>query len=194
MRPPPDWAWNVLVVATYLPVALGAAGWIWVGEGLEGLALRVMGDSPVRDLLAGSGAALVVVGVTRLVSPRWSWARRMERALGRVIGPVSVGTCLLLAITSSVGEELLFRGVLQPWIGLVPASILFAAVHVPVDRDLALWPTFALGAGLLLGGLFAWTDALVAPVACHFLINFLNLRHIARLAAQEEDLGEGFFQ
>lgn len=199
MAPPPapaapsDWAWNLLVVATYLPVALGALGFIGLTQGPDELLRRLVGEAIPRDLALGLAPAVAIIAASRWITPRWERARRMERALARTLGPLSWKTCVILALASSVGEELLFRGVLQPWMGLIPASLLFAVVHVPVDRDLALWPTFALGAGLVLGGLYAATGALLAPIVCHFTINVVNLRHLARLVDQD-DLEDGFFQ
>lgn len=184
--------WNVLVVAIYLPVAVGSMGWIAWREGSWHAGVwALIGPSPSLDVWIGLGPALGVVAATRWASSRLRFAGRMSAAMARVVGPVSGWTTLWLAAASALGEELLFRGALQPSLGLVATSLLFAAVHVPLERDLALWPTFALGAGLLLGGMAEATGALLAPVVCHFSINLWNLRHLSGIAAQDE---EGFFQ
>lgn len=184
-------------MATYLPISIGSAGWIWFHGGWGWLLERTLGDAPPRDLLIGGLVGLAVVGGSRLASARWARLRRMERVLAEITGPITAPTALALALASAIGEELLFRGVLQPWVGLVPAALLFAAAHVPVRRELALWPTFALLMGLALGGMMSWTGALLAPVTCHAVINFLNLRRLGLLARElddQDDFGEGFFQ
>lgn len=181
----------------YGPVAVGSAAWLGWRLGPDGLLLRAFGSAAARDLLLGAGAGALVAAASRWATPRIPWARRLAEAMARALGPLSLGTCVVLAAFSAVGEELLFRGVLQPWLGWVPATALFAAAHVPTERDLLPWPVFALGAGLLLAGLFEATEALVAPTACHFVVNLLNLRAIGAMADQRDrdrDRDDGFFQ
>ncbi len=176
--------WNVLVVTTYVPIALGCLlWWMWRGEEAE-VWLQVCGYDPLRDLAIGVGIGLVVVLATRLTSPVFDFARRMEDSLVSVVGPISLKTCFVLALASSVGEEFLFRGVVQPELGLVLTSVLFAAVHVPMDRDLLPWPIFAFAIGIIVGSLYDRLGSLPAPIAVHFTINFLNLHWLARRAAQ----------
>jgi hypothetical protein len=87
---------------------------------------------------------------------------------------------LILALASSFGEELFFRGALLPAIGLVGSSLLFAVLHIgPKARHLP-WTLSSLGAGFLFGAIFLWTGDLAGPVLAHFLVNFLNLRHVAQ--------------
>ncbi|MBW2253922.1 MAG: CPBP family intramembrane metalloprotease, partial [Deltaproteobacteria bacterium] len=88
--------------------------------------------------------------------------------------------CVALATCSAVGEELVFRGALQPEIGVIWATVAFAAVHVPFEPDMWPWPLFALAVGVLLAGLFEITGAVVAPVSAHLVINAHNLWLIAR--------------
>ena len=133
----------------------------------------------MRDLLLGVGVALMVVGLSRVASAAWPAARRAEAALADAIGPLSLVGCVLLALASGSAEELLFRGVLQPALGLAATSLLFGVAHVPMRRELAAWPLFAAAVGLLLGWMAEWTGALVAPLVAHVLVNAINLRFIA---------------
>ncbi len=64
---------------------------------------------------------------------------------------------------------------LQAQLGIPIATVLFAAVHVPFHRTLWMWPLFALASGALLGGLYLWTGAALAPAVCHFVIDAANL-------------------
>ena len=75
-----------------------------------------------------------------------------------------------------------FRGWLQPWIGLPVTSVLFGVLHFVPRRAMLPWTLFSIAAGFLLGGLFVFSGTLVAPVACHALVNGINLMRIARLA------------
>jgi len=179
--------WNLLVVTTYIPISLGCvAWWLYRGSTAE-LWLQVLGYFPFRDLVIGIGVGLVIVAATRLASPLFAFARRMEESLLTVVGPISFTTCVVLALASSVGEEFLFRGVIQPEIGLIATAVLFALVHVPMERDLLPWPIFAFGMGLIVGALYQWSGALPGPIAVHFTINFLNLRWLSLRAADAAD-------
>jgi len=129
-----------------------------------------------RDLAAGlAGAALVV-----LLS--WEFTRRtasgqlLAKTLASLVGSLTLRECLLLALASGIGEEAFFRGALQPRVGLIAASLLFGAAHFIPRRRLVAWSAFSLAAGFLLGGLFAWTGNLLAPITAHVGINAVNLR------------------
>ncbi len=86
----------------------------------------------------------------------------------------------LLALASGIGEEALFRGALQPVVGLWWTSLLFAAAHFVPRRELLLWSVFSLLAGLLLGGLYEATGNLLAPTIAHVVINGVNLNRLVR--------------
>ncbi|MBX3465425.1 MAG: CPBP family intramembrane metalloprotease [Planctomycetes bacterium] len=133
------------------------------------------------------------------------WYRRMAEYLRQVLtspdllGPrLDQEKALVVAVYSSIAEEALFRGWLQPVLiaalagrlgeglaataaGIVAASLLFGLLHVPMVPELRPWTAFAIVAGLLFGALAAWSGSLLAPIAAHFLINWLNLRRLAAL-------------
>lgn len=86
---------------------------------------------------------------------------------------------LVVAIVPAIGEELVFRGVLQPqllrmvrrpalavWI----TAFLFSAVHMQFEGFL---PRFLLGA--MLGYLFLWSRNLWIPIIAHFFFNGLQV-------------------
>src|SRR5205823_10727184 len=50
----------------------------------------------------------------------------IEQLFGRSFG---VGGALAAAVSAGVGEELIWRGVVQPRYGLVPAAVGFAGMH-----------------------------------------------------------------
>lgn len=102
------------------------------------------------------------------------------RKLSEELAPLVVdGTrgrdLVLLAAFSGVGEEALFRGALQPEIGVVASSLLFGALHVGPDRRYLLWTLWAVGAGFLFGGLYGWTGGILAPIVAHALHNAATL-------------------
>jgi uncharacterized protein len=121
------------------------------------------GLHPLRDLALGAACGLAASAASGLAERRTAWGRRLAAELAGLVGPVSRAEAAALALASGVAEEAFFRGALQPSVGLVAASALFALVHVPASRGLRPWPVLALAAGLGLGLLFEATGSLVAP-------------------------------
>jgi membrane protease YdiL (CAAX protease family) len=130
--------------------------------------------SPAAGVLAG----LTFVALTRLAVGRFAWAKDLHRSFHDLLGPLGTRDIIILAAASSVGEEFLFRGALQPWIGLLPQAALFALLHVGPGKRFVPWTASALGMGLAFGALSDVSGNLGGAIAAHFTINFLNLRYI----------------
>lgn len=88
-------------------------------------------------------------------------------------------TMLVIGVIPAIGEEYLFRGVLQtqfekfmknPHLAILLASILFSAFHFQFYGFL---PRMALG--MLFGYLFYFSGNLIYPVIAHFLNNGLTV-------------------
>jgi uncharacterized protein len=179
-----SWSRPALVMIVYLGLgaaALGVGGlrgqpdvwhlagrerWVWAG------------------LLSGLAAGLAIVFASRMALYRFEWARALHRELRHLLFPLSDVEIVILAAASSVGEEMFFRGALLPTVGLIGSSAIFALLHVgPKARHLP-WTASSFGAGLLFGAMFMWTGDLTGPVVAHFLVNFLNLRHVTAVELQ----------
>lgn len=107
---------------------------------------------------------------------------RIRDFLLETLGPLLISCSaldlLLLAGLVGFSEELLFRGVLQPWLGqwgfwfgLIGCSVLFGLAH-------AITPTYAIVAalvGLYLGGLleFCQPSNLTIPILVHSFYDWL---------------------
>ena len=78
-------------------------------------------------------------------------------------GPLQM---ILGGVTAAFGKEVFFRGFLQPWLGPVPASLLFMAAHFGNReiRVISLWSVFQ---GLYLGLFYTWTGNLLVPMIAH---------------------------
>jgi uncharacterized protein len=128
----------------------------------------------------GGVVGLGVVWLTRIASRHFQWARDLHASFHDLLGPLAGREILILALASSIGEEVLFRGALLPWLGVWLQAFVFALLHVGPGKRFLPWTASALVMGLAFGWLAQWTGNLGAPIAAHFAINFLNLRHIVR--------------
>jgi membrane protease YdiL (CAAX protease family) len=118
--------------------------------------------------------------------------RRLQQTVRQHVVPlfdgVTVPGLLAISIAAGLGEEMLFRGVLQAavsnwigppwgvWGGLLIASLLFGACHW-ISNSYAV---LAAVVGLYLGGLFLLSGNLLAPIVAHALYDFLALLYLVR--------------
>jgi len=116
----------------------------------------------VRDAYsAGLGLALggLSVVATRAMVQRWGWAQRLHGELRPIARGITSTGIVVLAVTSAAGEELLFRGLLAPWIGLWPQALIFGLA--------TRFPAAAAGSGRhgVSHGSHPWRD-----VPAHWLV------------------------
>ncbi len=80
---------------------------------------------------------------------------------------------IFVAGVAGVGEELVFRGMIQrslikafksPWAGIIVSAILFSAIHM---QFLGFLPRFLLG--ILLGGIYWYSGSLYVAMLAHFV-------------------------
>ncbi len=170
-----------LIMALYGGLALTA---ILISAGRDDVDIyRIAGTSTTTRLLLspliGLAVGAAVIVLSRLAH-RYAWGRQLHRDFRHLLGPLTTREIFILALASSVGEELLFRGALQPWIGLLPQAIIFAALHVGPGTRYLPWTVSALVMGVVFGFMYRLTGDLGGPIVAHFTINFINLRFIAR--------------
>lgn len=79
---------------------------------------------------------------------------------------------LLVSITSSVGEEIAFRGALQPIFGLWPTAIFFALVH---SQYLFTPATLIIFVPAIVFGYLRRRYNLYTAISAHFAYNFIQL-------------------
>ncbi len=141
----------------------------------------------VLSPLIGLALGFAVVVSSRFATHRYAWAQSLHREFRKLLGKLTGREILVLAVASAIGEEVLFRGALQPAIGLWLQAIVFALLHIGPGLRFLPWTLWALAMGLAFGLVYQWTGDLGAPIVAHFTINFLNLRYIARVELGGED-------
>ena len=100
-----------------------------------------------------------------------------------------------VSILAPIGEELVFRGIVQgelrkalpEWAAIVIQAVVFALFHMQVIQI-----TYVLLPGLLLGLAYAWSRSIWVPIAMHILFNFLGSA-LPAMIGTDETLGNIVF-
>lgn len=173
--------WLALGSQGALAASAAAAAWL--------LDLDLPWGAPVRDGVMGLAGA-VILGSANHALLKWApptWIVNGVRAvyhevLVPLFGTLDTTAIIAIGIAAGVGEEWLFRGVLQSTVGLLPASLAFGAVHIG-SRAMLPFGVWAAVMGLALGSLAIVTGGLLAPIVAHAVYDILALLYVRRDAA-----------
>ena len=167
------------------------------GLGFVGLAFAWWREVPVFSQLELNSAAvlrgvlaclpmLLLLGVAAHVpwAPLVQLKRQVESLVREMFADSHWLELAFISLAAGVGEEILFRGALQPWLAslmnpvfaLCAVSLLFGLVH-------ALSVTYLVAAtliGFYLGWLAMEYEDLVASIVAHALYDFLALLYIRK--------------
>lgn len=180
----------LLTVMIYVALALLGVG-IGVRRTLPQVLARIGLQRPNRgDWLAGLsyGVGLyvfqIIIGAIWLSFSDPETLAQQNAAAEQVFalysGSLAVG--LVLAVTASIGEEIMFRGALQPVFGIWLTSLFFTILHTQYTLTPAAAIIFVVSAG------FGWLRArrnTSAAIIAHFVYNALPFLGLA-LAQQVE--------
>lgn len=130
-------------------------------------------------LLWGSGLMVGIIGASTLIHRLWpAYRRSADLYLDLVIRPLAWPDLLWLGLLPGLSEELLFRGVMLPALGLgwgaiALSSLLFGVLHL---SGLNQWPymIWATFVGIILGAGAMITGNLLVPIIAHILTNFVS--------------------
>lgn len=119
--------------------------------------------------------------------PLPEWAHFLEQSTNGLIEALLVMdtpfellfTLIVMAVAPAIGEEFIFRGLIQriiqvksgkPHLAILVAAVIFSAFHFQFE---GFFPRLMLG--LMLGYLFFWTRSIWVPVVVHFVYNGLQV-------------------
>lgn len=121
--------------------------------------------------LPGMAAGAIFAWLVWTIGRNLSATRQIVAMLAQTIdlNAIKFRHVLAFSLLAAFPEELLFRGALQPAVGLIVASAIFGALH-GLTR---LYFVYATTAGLLLGLLFQVSGTLWPSVGMHFAVDFV---------------------
>jgi uncharacterized protein len=175
----------VIPASRLMPVVLSTQAGLAVAAvlGAQVAGVRFAWGRPVRDVAVGvlAAAALAAANLGLLARPRGPW-RAIRAAVDEVLVPTFVGLSraqiVVLSLAAGIGEELFFRGFLQPLAGVVAAALAFGAAHVAGARMVS-FGVWAAGMGLILGGLAVITGGIVASITAHACYDVLAFNYLS---------------
>jgi membrane protease YdiL (CAAX protease family) len=194
-----SWMLYLNMLLTFALFAVVPFLWIWRTRlggwpaAKEYLSLR----QPIRSLGLGIafGLGLVVAIFILLTIADTVSCNVTGRQLGETEGPNPVtdaisnhldwGTILLIALVAGIGEEILFRGLVQRQLGMWWQAILFSVAHAANASILQLVITLPIG--ILFGWWIRRGGSLYTTIAAHFTYDFVILA-IALYGAQHPEL------
>ena len=186
---------RIFLLAVLFESGLGVLAWL-IGWLCKFPALQTLSWT-ATGLLWGVVGTLPLA-ISLLVFDRYPVGpfRDVKRVVDDLIVPLFRGLrvwqLLAVAIVAGVGEEMLFRGLLQgalatvlatwctpaaaTWLALVIASLVFGLMH-PITRTYAV---LCMIIGVYLGGLWIVTDNLLVPIIIHAAYDFVALVYLVR--------------
>jgi membrane protease YdiL (CAAX protease family) len=180
--------WTLLLLAALTLFGMG---------GLGALLIHFVQNRDIVEVIFGTGAchtqlllgvllgALPAFGAVRLL--RWSYLRPLTEHYARLLAPW-LGRRLdrwVISFCAGVGEELLFRGALQFWLGVPLTAVGFVALHGyldPRNPRVTVYGTY-LVLCMLAYGMVAEHTGLWPAMIAHFLFDVILLQRVHTLGA-----------
>ena len=176
---------QTVATAMLFETGLGFLGVLvaWLGGISLQQHLSISLDAVLRGLIASLPMIVLLFAAYEV---DWLPLVKLRRDVELVVREIFAGCgwleFLLVSLAAGVGEEILFRGALQPlfiswtnpWIGVALASLLFGLAH-------AMSKTYFLAAtviGVYFGWLMLAYDDLVAPIVAHGFYDFVALVYV----------------
>lgn len=182
-------------LACYLCIRHGitpaAFGVRW--NGLLGVLAQLLWSSvAVAGVYAYLAVSAIVISVLVLLVPELMGDIRERIDVLKSMPVGRTGLTILLLLPVAAHEEIIFRGLLLPylrrltghwWVAVLISSAIFGALHLPQGVLGALQIT---GIGAVLGLIFVWSRSLLAVTVAHFIFNFVQFQLIRILPDLQE--------
>ncbi|WP_414543872.1 lysostaphin resistance A-like protein [Nostoc sp. CCY0012] len=133
----------------------------------------------IKDVLWGVGLGLIITALSglayRLCPP---YRKSADYYLEIVLKPLVLPDLIWLGLLPALSEELLFRGVMLPALGLdsvavIVSSLAFGVLHLsgPQQWPYVIWATII---GLILGFSALISGNLLVPIVAHMITNWIS--------------------
>jgi uncharacterized protein len=156
---------------------IGLLGSLWLGVDFSDLPLEILIPATITTFFA---IACLSAFFERFV-PSFALAGGILEGIMQGLGLNGIWA-LVLALTSSLGEEFFFRGFLLAlgikflpyWLALLAQALVFAAFH-PAPARAWGYPLWTALVGIVLGLVTVSCGSIEPGILAHYLFNHLNL-------------------
>ncbi|BCL37022.1 CPBP family intramembrane glutamic endopeptidase [Nostoc sp. MS1] len=132
-----------------------------------------------RDLGLGLGVGLIITVLSGIAYRLWKpYRRSADYYLELVLKPLAWPDLIWLGLLPGLSEELLFRGVMLPALGLdhfavIGSSLCFGILHLSGSQQ---WPYVAWASivGVILGYSALLSGNLLVPIVAHIMTNLVS--------------------
>ncbi|MFB3110789.1 MAG: lysostaphin resistance A-like protein [Gemmatimonadales bacterium] len=151
--------------------------------------------TPSALALGIAATAPLLIGLHWALHSHWSVLVRLRGVMEDTVAPLFAGCPMwgiaIISILAGVGEEALFRGVLQTYfaghVGVVPALLVTSSLFGLLHPVTAVYAVMAGLIGLYLGVLAVWHDNLLVPMVVHSLYDFVALTYLVHYHRLQPD-------
>ncbi|CAI8851498.1 CAAX amino terminal protease family [Brevibacillus sp. IT-7CA2] len=120
-------------------------------------------------VFVAAGIIITSIAMDRYVPKRWQDDGSINE---KVFGAMLPSTTILVCMVVGVGEEWLFRGVIQSLTGNFWSSLIFTLIHIRYLKK-TLMVISVFGTSWILGLLFSHYQSLWPSIVAHFLIDVM---------------------
>ena len=127
----------------------------------------------------GVGIGVGVALLSSLIYEVWeSYRIAAQEYFEMVLKPLKPVDLIWLGLLPGLSEEMLFRGVALPALGmngiaLIISSVVFGALHMASAKHLS-YTVWAIAVGMMLGAVTMYTGNLLSAIVAHVLTNSLS--------------------
>lgn len=181
---------KIIHLATLTLVGFPLLGWaiLWATGGPDILNLFRVETPLLQQLLIGIVTGLVTGGIAWVII-RSDYMQSVREKYSDVIRQfdLSPAQILYISLCAGIGEEIFFRGVIQPYLGIWITAILFVAIHGylnPMNFKLFLYGVY-MTLAIALIGFFSRQYGLYSAMAAHAVIDIILLYQMSRMQVPE---------
>ena len=164
----------IALAVTAIVFLVISKGWVYL-TGIPMIALYWQPEHGAIGVGIGVGVALL----SSLIYEVWeSYRIAAQEYLEMVLKPLKPVDLIWLGLLPGLSEEMLFRGVALPALGmngiaLIISSVVFGALHMASAKHLS-YTVWAIAVGMMLGAVTMYTGNLLSAIVAHVLTNSLS--------------------
>ena len=164
----------IAMAVTAIAFLVISKGWVY----LTGIPMVSLYWQPEHGAI-GVGIGVGVALLSSLIYEVWeSYRIAAQEYLEMVLKPLKPVDLIWLGLLPGLSEEMLFRGVALPALGmngiaLIISSVVFGALHMASAKHLS-YTVWAIAVGMMLGAVTMYTGNLLSAIVAHVLTNSLS--------------------